>query len=201
MRNLKTGFARLARPVIMTGLVASSALLTGCALSPQIITLDSDSAILPQALVENRTALVRVRDMRDSEYLGNRGGLDPQQSLLVAEPTLEVALTQKMQSALKKLGFGGQSDRAPMKIEILINAFHFQCNQGIVVNSCGLDIELQLNAKEGGYEFSKPFSLSEERSVIASPRTGFNQEWINQSIDKIWGVMFNDPEVQKLLAN
>lgn len=188
--------------MLKQSLLAASAtvLLSGCALSPQIIHIDTEANENFQPLIEGRSALVRVRDKRDSEYLGNRGGIKPDQSLLVAEPELSVALTQKVQSTLEALGFGGDNSNEPIKLEILVNQFEFQCNEGIVVNSCGLDINFQMNIDNGAVKFSKPYSLSQERGVIVSPQVAYNQKWINEGIDKLWDTMFSDMQVLEVLG-
>jgi len=181
-------------------MTASSLVLTGCALSPQIIEIDTQAGGGFQPVVAERSALVRVRDERGSEYLGHRGGSTPDQSLLVAEPDLSTALTQKVQATLETLGFGGNNQNQPIKLEVVINEFDFHCNEGIVVNSCGLDIEFQMNIHNGAVQFSKPYALSEERSVVVSPQVKYNQKWINEGIDKLWDKMFTDMQVLDALS-
>lgn len=179
---------------------AATLLMTGCALSPQIINIDTANSAQVDSVVEGRSALVRVRDERSSEYLGHRGGLKPQQSLLVAEPDLSIALTQKVQATLEAFGFGGNNQSEAVKLEVVIKAFEYHCNQGIVVNSCGLDLEFQLNIQNNQQIFSKPYSLSEERSVVVSPQVAYNQQWINEGIDTLWQTMFSDEQVVELLS-
>lgn len=180
--------------------VSATVLLSACALSPQIINIDTQNTLALQPLSEGRRALVRVRDERGSEYLGHRGGVNPEQSLLVAEPDLSVALTQKVQSTLAALGFGGISPEPAIKLEVVVEQFNFQCNEGIVVNQCDLDIKFQMNIHNGPLNFSKPYALSEQRSVVVSPQVAYNQQWINDGINKVWQVMFSDQQVLNALG-
>ena len=119
---------------------------------------------------------------------------------MVAEPELSGALTQKVQGTLEALGFGGDNSNEPIKLEILVDQFEFQCNEGIVVNSCGLDVKFQMNIHNGAIQFNKPYALSEQRSVVVSPQVAYNQQWINESIDKLWDTMFTDMQVLDVLA-
>jgi uncharacterized lipoprotein len=187
----------------LLALGASSALVlsTGCTLSPQMIALDSGNTLQMMEPISGRTALVRVRDERElTDRLGNRGGAEPEQSLLIAQPSLQEALTEKLQGSLQVFGFGGASPLDPVKVEMIVNQFNYQCNEGDWVNQCQLDIELRLNIDNNGKVYSQPFKLNESRSVAVAPQTEYNRLWINESIDKIWQHIFTKPQVMKALG-
>lgn len=175
--------------------------VSGCALSPQIIAIDTSNPIAQQNSSLGRSALVRVRDLRfDTESLGNRGGSNPEQALLLAKPKLKQALTEKMQNSLQGLGFGGSSPFEPLKVDLAIKTFLYQCNEGGWVSQCDLTIEVDLTIDNEGQVFSQPFKIKQKRSVATAPRVGYNQEWINQALDKLWSHMLTQPQVEQALA-
>jgi uncharacterized lipoprotein len=189
------------KTLVGLGVTSAIIVLQGCALSPQIIALDTSSNLQVIEPVSGRTALVRVQDKREfSDRLGNRGGAVPEEALLIAQPNLQQALTDKVQASLQTFGFGGNSPLEPVKVEIIVNEFQYQCNEGDWVNQCQLDIELRLNIDNAGKTFSQPFKLNEERSVTIAPQTEYNTLWINQSIDKLWQHMFTKPQVMNALG-
>ena len=191
---------RIASPLLATSLAATLLLTTGCALSPQIINLHTTSPLEASATQVGRSALVRVRDLRDeTESLGTRGGSEPESSPLISKPNLQQALQVKMQNSLQALGFGGDSPFAPLKVDLAIEQFDYQCNEGLWINKCQLAMTLKLSIDNEAQKFSQPFKLSEERSVIAAPREGYNETWINQSIDKLWLHMMSQPQVIQAL--
>jgi len=194
LSNMKKTFVALS--------VASAfVVMQGCALSPQVIPLNTDSNLQVLEPVSGRTALVRVLDQRAlSDRLGNRGGATPEQALLIAQPSLQQALTDKMQASLQAFGFGGSSPLEPVKVEVVVNEFQYLCNEGRWVNQCQLDIELKLNIDNAGKIFSQPFTLNEKRSVTIAPQLEYNTLWINQSIDKLWQHMFTKPQVMSALG-
>lgn len=194
LNNMKKKFVAL-------GVTSALAVMQGCALSPQVISLDTNSNLHVMEPVSGRTALVRVLDEREfSDRLGNRGGAVPEQALLIAQPSLQQALTDKMQASLETFGFGGSSPLPPVKVEMVVNEFQYLCNEGDWVNQCQLDIELRLNIDNAGKVFSQPFKLNEKRSVTIAPQTEYNTLWINQSIDKLWQHMFTKPQVMSALG-
>ena len=191
---------RIASPLLATSLAATLLLTTGCALSPQIINLHTASPLAASSTQVGRSALVRVRDLReDTEQLGSRGGSQPESAPLISKPNLQQALQVKMQNSLQQLGFGGDSPFEPLKVDLAIEQFDYKCNEGYWINKCQLAMTLKLSIDNAAQKFSQPFKLSEERSVLTAPREGYNEEWINQSIDKLWLHMMSQPQVIKAL--
>jgi uncharacterized lipoprotein len=191
----------IASPLLVGTLAVSFLLTSGCALSPQIINLQTISPLATSSTQLGRSALVRVRDLReDTERLGSRGGSQPDNAPLLAKPSLQQALQTKMQNSLQQLGFGGSSPFAPLKVDLAIEKFDYQCNEGLWVSQCELSILLKLSIDNDSVETSQPFTLKENRSVVTSPRVEYNEEWINQSIDKLWLHMMSQPQVAEALG-
>jgi uncharacterized lipoprotein len=192
---------RITLPLLAGTLATSILLSSGCALSPQMINLQTSSPLDTSSTQLGRSALVRVRDLReDTEQLGSRGGTQPDQAPLLAKPSLQQALQTKMQNSLQQLGFGGSSPFEPLKVDLAIEQFDYQCNEGFWVSQCQLAMTLTLSIDNDSFATSQPFTLKEERSVVTSPRAGYNEEWINESIDKLWSHMMSQPQVTKALG-
>ena len=192
---------KLKKTVLTLAVGSAVALTSGCALSPQIINLQTESPLEVSETQVGRSALVRVRDLREmTDQLGTRGGTDSQNSPLLSKPNLQQALQTKMQNSLEQLGFGGASPFEPVKVDLAIEEFNYQCNESFWVNQCQLAITMRLTIDNEAQKFSQPFTLNEERSVVAAPRQGYNEEWINQSIDKFWNHMMKQPKVQEGLG-
>jgi uncharacterized lipoprotein len=187
-------------PLLASSLTATMLLTTGCALSPQIINLQTNSPLETNSTQLGRSALVRVRDLRDeTDQLGSRGGSKPESAPLLSKPNLQEALQEKMQNSLQQLGFGGSAVE-PLKVDLAIEQFDYQCNEGMWVNECELSMTMRLSIDNETRKFSQPFTLNETRSVIAAPRSGYNQTWINQSIDKFWQHMMSQERVKESLG-
>ncbi len=194
-------FKILKQGLVTTALIIALVNLPGCALSPQIINLHSDSPLTASNNDLGRSALVRVRDLREeTDKLGYRGGSEPEQAPLLSKPSLQLALTGKMQNSLQQSGFGGVSPFEPIKVDLAINEFNYQCNEGSWVRDCELSIALNLTIINEGKKFAQPFTLKQQRSVAAAPRAGYNEEWINQALDKLWLHMMTQPQVVKALG-
>ena len=187
--------------VISVCFVVAVSTLTGCALSPQIISLYTESPVSSTSDQLGRSALVRVRDLREeTDKLGYRGGSKPEQAPILIQPSLQLALTEKMQNSLQQQGFGGTSPFDPVKVDLAIDEFNYQCNEGAWVSQCDLIIELSLTISNEGQVFSQPFKIKQTRSVAAAPRAGYNEEWINKALNKLWLHMMTQVRVMDALG-
>tara|TARA_B100000767_G_scaffold269754_1_gene292087 strand:- start:21 stop:611 length:591 start_codon:yes stop_codon:yes gene_type:complete len=186
---------------LATGLVVAVTTLSGCALSPQIINLQTQSPLIVDTEVLGRSALVRVRDLREeTDKLGYRGGTTPLEAPLLTKPSLQLALTEKMQNSLQQLGFGGASPFDPVKVDLAVEEFIYQCNEGAWVSQCDLKIQLTMTIDNEERTFSQPFKIKQQRSVATAPRAGYNEEWINQALNKLWSHMLTQPQVIQALG-
>lgn len=184
----------MTRIMCVAALVAG---LSGCVLSPQVIELNDRSDVGSGQLSADRNALVRVLDDRgvDDDLIGYRGGRLPENSPLMVDIALYETLTKRLKTTLAELGFGGSSTLDPLKFQLDINTFKYECNEGVIVSKCSFDLKLSVTVIDGPRQFSKPYQLNESRSVVAAPVASYNQEWVNEALDKVWGHIFSDKEL------
>jgi uncharacterized lipoprotein len=187
--------------LLAAALLAST--LGGCVLSSQVIDLNEQSNINRAQSQTPRDALVRVEDLRrvkSSTMLGTRGGQDPQSSPIVASKSLVDTLTVRMQNTMALMGLGVSGPYEPLKVQLDITTFEYKCNEGILVNSCSIEMGFKVSVFDGGKSFSKPFQSKETRSVATAPAASYNQEWANEMLDSMWSRIFSDPSVRQALG-
>lgn len=178
--------------------------LAGCVLAPQTIELHDEFDLSQQDLAQSRGALIRVLDQREQSgtWLGHRGGRNPEASPLLAEDAVKDTLTKRLQHSMEQLGFGREATTtAPIKLQLDIQAFDYRCNEGVVVNECGMEMDFMITVINQGTEFRKPYRLQETRGLVASPREDYNEQWLNEMLDRLWQHIFNDDELQQALGS
>lgn len=176
--------------------------LSGCVLAPQTISLNEEIDVQGRTS-EQRDALVRVIDNRentDENALGHRGGRAPDLSPVLSHKPLSRTLTSRMQGSLTSLGFGEQSDREPIKVQLDVDTFAYHCNESVIVNECGIEMRFTMTVINDGRTFKKPYGIKEVRSLAASPVEEYNEQWINEVLNKVWRYMFEDAELKEALG-
>lgn len=187
------------RALLLGGLAL---VLSGCVLAPQTISL-SEQVDVQGRTSEQRDALVRVIDNRqavEENSIGNRGGRAPDLSPILAEKPLSRTLTVRMQDSLSALGFGEDSGLEPVKVQLEIDTFSYRCNESVIVNECGMEMRFSVTVINDGRTFKKPYGIKEVRSLAASPVAEYNEQWINEVLDKVWRYMFEDAELKEALS-
>ncbi|MDF1763161.1 MAG: YajG family lipoprotein [Oleibacter sp.] len=176
--------------------------LGGCVLAPQTIKLNEQAELEQSSAPLQRDALIRVVDKREnltSDVIGTRGGRDATRSPLMIQASLEDILTARLQSSMAQLGFGGGSSEEPVKMQLNIENFEYRCNDGTLVNNCSVKMRFEVKAYDGPRSFVKPFAINESRKVATAPVDSYNQEWINDMLDRVWVFIFTDEELRKFL--
>ncbi len=176
--------------------------LSGCVLAPQTISL-SEQVEVQGTTSEQRDALVRVVDNRegtDDNALGHRGGRAPDLSPVLSHKPLSRTLTSRMQESLTSLGFGADSGLEPIKVQLEVDTFSYRCNESIIVNECGIEMRFSITVINDGRTFKKPYGIKEVRSLAASPVAEYNEQWINEVLNKVWRYMFDDAELKEALG-
>lgn len=187
------------RAVLLGGLAL---VLSGCVLAPQTISL-SEQVEVQGHTSEQRDALVRVIDNRqdvEEHTLGHRGGRAPDLSPVSAEKPLSRTLTVRLQDSLTALGFGAESGLEPVKVQLEIETFSYHCNESVIVNECGMEMRFLVTVINDGRTFKKPYGIKEVRSLAASPVAEYNEQWVNEVLDKVWLYMFDDEELKEALS-
>ncbi|MFC3679491.1 YajG family lipoprotein [Bacterioplanoides pacificum] len=188
------------RTLLLTAALASG--LTGCVLAPQMIELNESYPLTAAQVHPQRDALVRVVDRRQrfsAEQIGHRGGRLPENSPLSIQAELKDVLTQRLQNSMSQLGFGGSSPLPPLKVQLDINDFIYTCNEGALVNECGMQMAFYLTVISDSQTFTKPYTIKESRRLAASPNVQYNQQWVNEVLDKLWAHIFSDHELMMAL--
>lgn len=189
--------------VVSIGMVVG---LSGCVLAPQTIQLNESFDIEASEANSGRGALIRVVDKRSGvdmdvkESIGNRGGRLAENSPLFAQDELSVVLTRRLQNGMTQLGFGTSSSLDPIKLELVVNRFHYGCNDGILVTACDVSMNFDITVIDGDTTFTKPYGLTESRRVAAAPVKEYNEEWVNSVLDRLWKFIFDDEELRKHLG-
>ncbi|QQD21266.1 hypothetical protein GJQ54_05535 [Oceanospirillaceae bacterium ASx5O] len=185
--------------LVVAGL--ATLLLSGCVLAPQTISL-AEQADIQGMTSPGRDALVRVVDEREVGFdvLGHRGGRAPENSPLLADKPLAQALTARLQNSLAALGFGAANDPQPLRVQLTVEEFLYQCNEGIIVNECSISMRFQVTVMDGEKTFTKPYGINEMRSLATSPVKEYSQQWVNDALGRLWSYMFNDAELKRSLG-
>lgn len=179
--------------------------LFGCSIAPQTLFLDDESGLAETQAGQGKSALARVLDKRQNKQdnelgiVGVQGGKEA--PVLSAQPLTKV-LTAKLTASLESLGFGSGAivpGQEPLKVQLDIEAFDYRCQPGKALNKCYLEMGWRLTLIRPESTFNKSFQLNESREVLLWPEYRYNQEWVNDAMNRLWQRTFSNSEVLEQL--
>lgn len=182
-------------------LIFIALILSGCASQAQVIKLTQQPSVSMQAIISDQPALVKVVDHRSlsSHTLGYRSNKPRKSSAVNIKQSLAKILTTRLQESLTQLGFGGDDHANALRLQLTIDEFRYQCKQSLM-SECTINMSFLIEVMDDYSSFKKPYSFSEKRTLVAPPVQEYNQQWINDALERFWRNIFNDKQLLRRLA-
>ncbi len=174
-------------------------LLTGCALSPQQVTIKPSLESSSSNIGEGRTLYVEVLDVRESSAIGSRGGMYKSTSLITLANDLPTAIRDAASKQFRDMGFVVQAaPGASADIRIFIDKLSYGDPETSAVGfDVALESVLRVEAKQRGDTYSGRYQVKTTRTYATVPGRDRNEEMINETLSGALQRLFSDP---KLLA-
>jgi len=186
------------RIVFLTGLVLW---FTGCALSPQQVTLKPAIAV-PTANWGNQQDInVSVRDHRSSVIVGTRGGVYGDTSIIEvgndwASETAYALASALVHWSFKPLVNGRQHDA--MDFSVALEELSYIPDRA-VAGKVAINAVVTVEVQRGGSTFHGKYTASGNMGYVTAPSERQNSEHLNQILSLALQKIFEDPALVKFL--
>ncbi len=179
-------------------LFSSGLLTSGCALSPQSVTLMPTAEISRAPYGKQRSAIVEVLDQRKSEVLGTRGGIYKDSSEIKLTKEMLTPLVTSTENILGQLGFkvGRSGADTPAQFTVILSDLVYTSPNKIYANKVNGAIELKLNVVDGDRTFSSSFKTNSTESFALVPSEEKNSVMLNKMFSDTLEQLFNDPKLE-----
>ncbi len=188
--------------------------LSGCALSPQQVSLMPSVTVDSQPYGAGRAATVSVLDDRNDEVLGTRGGVYGDTSLITMTKGMVEPVALASEKILSQLGFDvsrpgasnagfGTNDvvdgESPIKFTVVIANLNYSSPNKVFANSVNGEVELKLNVEKNGEEFNSRFKTKNSERFFSVPDDKVNMVLINKLFSETLAKLFEDPSLAHFL--
>ncbi len=179
-----------------------AALLAGCALSPQQVTIAPQLAPADSNIGAGRSVRVVVEDRRESPVIGHRGGVYADTSNITAANDIGQALARAAEQKLRSMGFAVVSGFAPAdsELRVVVDTLSYQHPDKAAV---GYDVELlsvlgaEVQRSEQRYEGR--YRVKTSRHFFNSPSAPHNEKLINEVLAETLERLFADAKLQAFM--
>lgn len=178
-------------------------LISGCALSPQLINIKPTPEIEYSAFGANTPVTVLVKDERPRDHLGSRGGTYPETSLLLINNDFPKEIYQAVTRGLHQQGFNVLNPAQDQRnLTVLVDELFYTPAEGTVVN--GVKVEALLRAEvhqDNELIYSNRYRSETDHKMPVTPSSNKNAEFINDELTRTLERLINDKRLLQALKD
>ncbi|ROS01519.1 putative lipoprotein YajG [Sinobacterium caligoides] len=165
-------------------LAVCTVLLTGCAQSPQQLSLNPDVAAVALANAAV-VATVHSRDDRGTETVGSRGGVYKQSSLITTPDDFAQRLADAYATALQQSGAVSLQAEAPLQITVALNKFAISTPERSVLPEISYSAQISIEAVRGGEKRTYRYSVTQTHKLPQVPSDSKNQALVDDLFNEL----------------
>ncbi len=179
--------------------LAAVLLLAGCALSPQVISVQPalDTAALPQDGA-SKTLALNVADVRANAIVGYRGGVYDTATITLAEATT-AQIQGGLATALAARGFAVESAGSPSTVTLHVELaeLRYQVTQGQVTRTVEVTSTLRARSQAGEVTRTGEYRDTRTQEFVKPPSGSENERLINEVLSAALQRLVADAELFK----
>lgn len=191
------------RPSFLLGLLAVvTAFSSGCAYSPQTVTLAPATLIAPSDRGHGVSVSVSVTDERPSKKIGQRSDAYGMGAEIRSEDDIAAVVAAEITRGLLAKGFQTTSTEpgAAAKLIVEVRLLEYDTSAGFFTGGVHLRSALKARATSGTLAYEKLYRSEKEERVAVVPTAETNAAWINRSLSEVLQQLFSDDALLDFLA-
>lgn len=193
----------LRKPVVIRGIFAAicaGALVTGCALSPQTVTLTPALTVAKENIGNGHTIKVLVTDTRNSDLIGTRGGIYEKTSEIRSDNDVAESIRQQVTAGLIAQGYADGGNEAVTKVRIRLTELRYSVPPGAMTTSADMKVALEVAAERGGGKHTATYRSEMNRRFPVSPSARQNETWLNELLGETLQRFFSDEKMRAFMT-
>ncbi len=184
---------------LLIATLASLALLSGCALSPQVVNITPQATVSGPAYGQGRGVNVTVIDKLPSRTLGSRGGVYSETSTITINNDLAAAVQITAEHALQQLGFSNTSSATPADITISIEALTYDSHVKSLIYHVDVEAMVKVTTNINGSIHEGNYRTQGSHQFGQAPDEGKNADVINKLLSDTLDRAFSDMNLAKFM--
>ena len=170
--------------------------LSGCALSPQTVTIIPDIKVANANNDQQQKAIqIVVNDVRASRVIGTRGGIYKDTSEITASGDITQPVRNSLTAAFRVLGYNVLNDGANVQITVDITDLKYSATGETTIRAVETSAAVKSTCRNGSYVVTNEYRITDNADVLKAPATGKNQDLINGTLSSTLQRLINDATI------
>ncbi len=175
--------------------------LQGCPLSPQLVTIKPtlNDSTLEEISSYNVFKLI-VRDERETNILGQRGGPYKETALLKTKEDVSENISNSLKTTFENSGFS-INDETTNQLVVSLMHLSYESEGETRVSAVQISAEVKANVATLDGAFTKQYKARHRKEVLLAPNEETNEKLINDVLGAVVQRVLNDKELLVYLKN
>ena len=175
--------------------------VTGCALSPQIIEIDPVIKVDSAAAKPYRLSL-DVVDTRGTDIIGKRGGVYEETSDITTSGNMTQNIYHNVSKALQNLGYqvAGKGESSDAELVIKVTNISYAMYTEKLLNKVEIKAAVEIVARKNYKEFTGGFNATRKKDFVKIPGIEQNEEIVNETLALVLQNMLGDEDLNRFLG-
>lgn len=172
--------------------------ISGCALSPQVIVVNPELKTDKSSPASKSTKLrVVVMDTRDSNIIGQRGGVYKDTSHISTDENMVSLLERRLATAWNSRGYTvvdkGRDADATLTVRITNIRYVYHTEKAL--NNVETRVEVQVLCNKSNREYSSTYRSTRKKDVLTTPTEKDNEKIVNEAMALSLEQMLKDKDL------
>ncbi len=171
----------------------SISILSACALSPQVISLNPEISVSEGNEQQFSKAInIMVNDTRDSSVLGSRGGIYSDTALLTTADNMTSNLKNILENAFSSLGYNVFGNSGSNILTVNIDELSYNADRQTAVTKVVTSASVGVSCQNPQQTMNNTYRITDTKDFITTPTARQNRDAINSTLTTAMNRMFDD---------
>lgn len=183
-------------------LLAGTALLAGCAHSPQQLNVQPQVQVPLTPVASRQPVIIVVQDSRPSKVLGTRGGIYPESSNITINEQSIGLIRQQVEGAVRQLGFSVVPEGTPNanRLTVSLTDLRYQSpKDGVYVTQADISATFAAEARSSNQQYQGRYGASAQHRFGYAPNQATNTRLVTEVMSDALTRVFKDPAIVQIL--
>jgi len=179
--------------IIKTAFLISLLVLSGCALSPQTVTIMPDINMPSgnNAQLQKSIQIV-VNDARANKVIGTRGGIYKDTSAITASGDITQSVRNSLTAAYRVMGYSVLNGSANVLVTVDITDLKYAATGEPTIRAIETSATLKATCRNGTFVATNEYRITDKAEVLKAPGPSENQDLINGTLSTALQSLLND---------
>jgi len=166
---------------------------SGCALSPQTVTITPDIKVASGSNVQLQKGIaIVVNDVRQNKVLGTRGGIYKDTSSITADAQMVQSVQNSLTNAFRVLGYNVVTGNNPVSLTVDITDLTYAASGDPTIRSVETSAAIKATCRNGSYVMTNDYRITDKKDVLKAPSDSDNVKIVNATLSTTLQRLFND---------